>query len=148
MNRITPEQYAALILRLEERSKEKMAAAVAALPEEWSSALPTPEQIAAGIRSSRTGGIRTGKPPKESGAVKFAWRWARFHSGADTTLPCTADFDLYDWIDAKAGSVNAWRNLWEERKHLADYLTEAASIAARLCGADPAKGALRWARLV
>jgi len=149
MNAITPEQYAAAILRLEEKSKEKMEAALAALPPSLSGALPTAQQIADSIRATRgSKTIRTSKPPKESGAVKFAWRWARFHAGHDTTFPTTCDFDLYDWLDEVSGELHAWRKLREERKHVADYLTEAASVAARLCGADPLKGALRWARVL
>ena len=53
--------------------------------------------------SGRDGGLRTSKPKanNDTGLEQFVWRMARFHSGADTSIPVTATFWLQDWIDTE-----------------------------------------------
>jgi len=53
--------------------------------------------------SGRGDGLRTSKPKakNDTGLEQFVWRMARFHSGADTSIPVTATFWLQDWIDTE-----------------------------------------------
>ena len=48
-------------------------------------------------------GLRSPKPSQEDIAGRraaYVWRWARFHGGADVTMPCTVD---------NAGSLDSGR---------------------------------------
>lgn len=52
-------------------------------------------------------GLRTAKPNKgdEPGLslAKFVWRWCRFNSGADVTMPVMAEFDLMNFCEGYLG---------------------------------------------
>jgi hypothetical protein len=141
---MTPEQIAAIVTRHVTISTDKMNIARAALPEAIASRLPSAEQIATAVKSGRTGKLLTSKPAKENGAVRFAWRWCRFHSGTDTTFPTTCDFDLADWLREIDPDVNPYASA--VRRHAADYLIEAASVAVIALGLNPLRGTMRWGR--
>lgn len=51
--------------------------------------------------TGRDGGLRTSKPRADGddGLTVYAWRMARFHSGADPSMPVTCAWDLQEWLD-------------------------------------------------
>lgn len=56
--------------------------------------------------TGRGGGLRTSKPKaqNDSGLEQYVWRMARFHSGADASIPVTSTYWLQDWIDEELES--------------------------------------------
>ncbi len=138
---ITAQQVTDGIAALLLATRNNMVAAKASLPAELAAALPTPDDIAKACKGRH--GVRTGKPTKENGAIRYAWRYVRFHSGADTTMPVTATFDSSDWLKEHghdrcySGPIASavWR-----------YLDEAAFAACILMGVNPTRGTARWGR--
>jgi hypothetical protein len=85
-------------------------------------------------------GLRSTKP-KGFGFAAYVWRMARFHSGADMTMPVTCEFDLANWADHSytKGDREAFKALREEGDKMAD----------RVCkdlGLDDKAAARRWGR--
>lgn len=60
--------------------------------------LPSVEELVQKLKG-RNSALRPSKPTKENGLVRYIWRMARFHSGADMTMPMSCHFDLKEWCE-------------------------------------------------
>lgn len=94
----------------------------------------------------RDGGLRPSKPKTANGLVKYVWRMARFHSGADPTMPIMCAFDLQDWLDERKLPAKVSGILNAEGKEVSKYLDAVAEEVVKRLGGDPLGGARRWAR--
>lgn len=89
--------------------------------------------------------IKTGKP--REGIYAYIWRWMRFHSGIDTTMPCTDIWDLSQGIEETCGVDIGISLLDSSRKELLDILEKKVDEALlRIPGANPLAGAARWGK--
>ncbi len=96
--------------------------------------------------TGRKGGLRPSKP-KGNGLYAYIWRMARFHSGADVTMPIMCGFDLQDYLDENGipGRVamlldDAGQAITNEADAVVDKVLEAL-------GEDPNGAARRWGAL-
>lgn len=88
-------------------------------------------------------GLRTSKP-KGCGYSAYVWRMARFHSGADVTMPVMCEFDLANYADHSYSKSSD-----EDRAAYAALRKQADADADRVCdalGISKYAGAGRWAR--
>lgn len=98
----------------------------------------------------RDGGLRTSKPTAngDTGLEQYAWRMARFYSGADDCMPVMARSWLQSWldeqgIDAKVSGIT---------NDTGDEVVEVVDAVARLVlvemGYDPDRGLKRWRKVL
>lgn len=89
--------------------------------------------------------LKTNKP--KDGVMAYIWRWMRFHSGEDTTRPCTDTFDLSNGIEERTGVCLGFSLSDPTRKDLYDRLEKKVFLALKVIpGADPNAGVRRWQR--
>ena len=119
------------------------------------------------VLRGRKGGLRPSKPTaqyrrldsldangrhvyetvKGNGLVAYVWRMARFHSGADMTMPMMCYFDLQNFLDANGHSdIKVSGILNEQGKALTDALEKLTDEALTQLGHDNTVGARRWGR--
>lgn len=106
--------------------------------------IPTLEEFKAYL-SGRGGKLRSSKgtgSSKEVGIYQYVWRMVRFWADIDPTMPCTADFWLYDWAEEKAGGKLDYFGY----KPLKERLDLVEKAMCREFGLSIYAGALRWAR--
>jgi hypothetical protein len=96
------------------------------------------------VLRGRAGGLRPSKP-KNNGLYAYVWRWARFHSGADTSMPVTISWDLDDWL-VENGHEKIGTFPSDEGKEFLDRLDRLASEVVKHFGGNEYAGALRWGR--
>ncbi len=88
--------------------------------------------------------IKSNKP--KDGIHAYIWRMATFHSAIDPCMPCTADFDLADGIEALTGqrvsSCDFYRS--PEAKEMIRWLEAQADMLIVHVGLDPFGAARRW----
>lgn len=92
-------------------------------------------------------GLRTSKP-KGNGLVAYIWRMARFHGGADMTMPVTATFDLQNWVDEQMGfsSVSVCGTINQVTRAYLSHLDKVAEQIVTATGGNPNAAAMRWGR--
>lgn len=92
-------------------------------------------------------GLRTGKP-KGNGLFAYVWRMARFHGGADVTMPMMASFDLQNYVDSILGiqSVCVCGTINDAAREYLNHLDKVAEQVVVACGGNPHAAAMRWGR--
>lgn len=92
-------------------------------------------------------GLRTSKP-RGDGLTAYVWRMARFHGGADMTMPVMASFDLQDWVDHQMGfrSVSVSGTINEHARAFLNHLDKVAEQIVVATGGNPYAAALTWGR--
>lgn len=88
--------------------------------------------------------IKTNKP--SDGVMAYVWRMARFHSGADVTMPVTATWDLSDGLEALTGTNYGFVILSENHRKVTAFLDEKAMHLVRSVGGNPYAATQRWGR--
>lgn len=103
----------------------------------------TVEEVAKRL-TGRKGGLRPSKP-KGDGVVQYLWRWARFHSGADVSLPMTADWDLWDGLKYRGLERDSYL-VTDRQREIENLLQEHCDKVMLRMGLNPFRGAFRWGR--
>lgn len=111
-------------------------------------ARPNAEELAQRLRARDGRGLRTSKPTTADGLTRWAWRMARFHSGADVTMPVTCYFDLQNWADVQAPGASVCGILNEQGKALTAELDRLVDQVLEILGCDRFAAARRWAPLL
>lgn len=117
----------------------------AADTEKLIAAMPSYESILAACKGRK--GLRTGKP-KDCGLTAYVWRMARFHGGADVTMPVMASFDLQNWVDEQMGfrSVSVSGTINDAARAFLAHLDKVAEEIVVATGGNPYATALTWGR--
>jgi len=76
----------------------------------------------------------------------YVWRQARFHSGADMTMPMQCYFDLEMGIAKKFGVRVSFHRLDESRKAVLDSLDACVDKVLREMGLSTTKASAVWGR--
>ncbi len=95
--------------------------------------------------TGRKGGLRPSKP-KYNGLYAYIWRMARFHSGADMTMPVMCGFDLQDYLDEHGIPGKVAMLLDEPGKAIANEADALAERVLAQLGIDSNVAARRWGR--
>ena len=105
------------------------------------------QEIARKLRG-RNGGLRSSKPVKENGLVRYIWRMARFHAGYDTTLPVMCHFELQTYLDELGVKANVCGIIDERGKEILDQLDKVVDQVLDLLGEDKYGAAKAWAKVI
>lgn len=90
------------------------------------------------------GAVKTNKP--KDGAMAYVWRMARFHNGADTTMPMTAFWDLGKGIEALTGIPLSIAIIRPNVRIVLDRCDQKADALILATGGNPFKAAKVWGR--
>lgn len=96
----------------------------------------------------RDGGLRTSKPQaaNDSGLEQYTWRMARFHAGADPSMPITASWWLQEWLDENNIDASVAGLKDDAGDEITDVLDVVAKCIIAEWGYDPERGIGRWQR--
>lgn len=97
--------------------------------------------------TGRSGGLRKSKPKADgdTGVTQFVWRMARFHSGADSSMPTTASWWLQDWLDENGIDASVSGIVDDRGSEITRALDNVVDeILEDEFGYDPNAGAKRW----
>jgi hypothetical protein len=94
----------------------------------------------------RNGGLRTSKPTtdRDDGLTQYIWRMARFHSGADPSMPVTASWWLQDYVDDLGIDASVSGVMDDRGEEITDELDKVTVEILEKLGLDPTAGARRW----
>lgn len=96
--------------------------------------------------TGRSGGLRPSKPTTHDGLTQYVWRMARFHSGADMTMPVMATFWLQDYLNNGGHEVKVTGILDDDGKALLSGLEDVTSAILLRFGLSDKKAAKRYKR--
>jgi hypothetical protein len=106
-----------------------------------------PKLIASCTVRGRGDSIKTNKPI--DGVYAYVWRMARFNSGADTSMPITAFFDLEVGIKEATSIPVSFTFIREgQQRAVCDWLDKWSQELVKHVGGDPLAGTLRWGRVL
>lgn len=88
--------------------------------------------------------VKTNKPKDKMAA--YIWRWCRFHSGADMTMPVTADWDLMDAVKEKTGYKLPYSHTEEMKTEVYKKLDDFVSVVLKKMNVNDMKAALTWGK--
>lgn len=94
----------------------------------------------------RSGGLRTSKPQTEvdTGLIKAVWRYSRFCSGADTSMPVTCHWWLQSYLDENDIDASVSGILDDAGKEIHQMLFDIVDAVLAELGLATGQGARRW----
>lgn len=121
-----------------ELTDEQVATILARLPE----LLATPMLIANCTPRGKGGKLKTSRPGH--GLYAYVWRQARFHSGADTTMPINDTYYLGQWVRAEFGIPLCISLIRPNVRKLLDVCDAAGDRLCVALGLTTLGAAIRW----
>lgn len=100
--------------------------------------------------TGRDGGLRTSKPTakNDTGLEQYVWRMARFHGGADPSIPVTARWWLDEWLDEEGIDADVSGITNEAGEQIDDLLDVISRLVLLRFGYDPDAGVKRWQKAI
>lgn len=95
--------------------------------------------------TGRGDSFRKSKPDAD-GLTQYVWRMARFHSGADSSMPVTASWWLQDYLDEQGIDASVSGITDAEGKAVTAFLDNVVDDVLAEFGLDISRGARRWKR--
>jgi len=88
--------------------------------------------------------LRKSRPTNETGLVQYLWRHARFHSGADTSMPVTASWWLAEYLDERGIDASVSGVMDEDGKQITSDLSEVVDAVLEEMGYRTDGAARAW----
>jgi hypothetical protein len=95
----------------------------------------------------RSSKLRKSKPTADgdNGLIAYIWRMARFHSGADTSMPVMCSHELQEYLDERGIDASVTGITDERGSEITDELDEVTIEVCKRLDLDPRRGAATWA---
>lgn len=96
--------------------------------------------------TARGGGLRASKPDTDAdnGLIQYVWRMARFHTGADPSMPVTAGWWLQSWLDEQGIDAKVSGRTDAAGEEITEGLDAVVAALIGEFGHNPTGGANRW----